>query len=262
MNTSSPGDKIVEWEVTMRCNYRCSYCTNLDPSIIPVSDLSLIRDFIQRLGTEHPGVEIFVFGGEPFLHPDIDYIVRTFNEFEIPFVIQTNFSKKSVAVMKRIKEPFNINISIHPSEVKLDTVVDLFSSPLPANITIKIIDVMYIGRESITYYLNIQGTGAKYASMYLTPVTDFGDGVSGKKLAEYNEKRTNRLLSQIINFESVKEFGEYRSVLWASKEFTTKGKPCIYTDRYFLYGPDFKLHNCCYREVHTGLCNQVKCFLM
>jgi organic radical activating enzyme len=213
------------------------------------------------LGTTYPSTEIFVFGGEPFLHPNIEYIIQCFNEFEIPYVIQTNFSKKSVKVMKTIKERFNINISVHPTEIKLNTLMNLFNQELP-HVDIKVIDVMYVGQESVKYYLKIKGNFKKYAALYLTPVTEFGEGSSNRKLHEYNELRTNKLLSQIVRFEEVKEFGEYRSILWANNGFSPKGKPCLYNNRYFLYGPDLTLYNCCYRELHTGICNHFKCFLM
>jgi MoaA/NifB/PqqE/SkfB family radical SAM enzyme len=261
MNTSYNGDKIVEWEVTMKCNYRCTYCTNLDQSIEAVEDTEKLRHFIQMLGETHPGTEVFVFGGEPFLHPNIDYIIQCFNEFNIPYVIQTNFSKKSVVVMSRIKHPFKINISIHPTEVEIETVLDLFSRELD-HVSVGIIDVMYTGKEAIDYYISIKKATNKYVGLYLTPITDFGDGVSSKTLAEYNELRTQKILNSFINFEQVKEFGEYRSVLWADKKFITKGKPCLYKDKYFLYGANLELYNCCYRIKTDGVCPKDKCFLM
>jgi organic radical activating enzyme len=261
MSNQSSGDKIVEWEVTMKCNYRCAYCTNLDPELQPIQDREQIRNFVSFLGTEYPGTEIFVFGGEPFLHPDFGYIVQCFNELEVPYVIQTNFSKKSVKEMERIQQPMSINISIHPTEVKLETVVELFQRDLP-HVRFKTIDIMYVGPESIKYYLAIKKVFSRYEHMFLTPVTDFGDGHSNTHLADFNEKRTSSLLNKIIDFEQVQKYGEYRSVLWANKDFVTLGKPCLYTDRYFLYGPDLSLYNCCYRENHTGICQQQKCFLM
>jgi hypothetical protein len=207
------------------------------------------------LGTTYPGVEIFVFGGEPFVHPKIEYIIEVFNKYDIPFVVQTNFSKKSVHVMNRIKEPFNINISVHPSEVELDDVLPLFEK-VPSNVTINIIDVMYTGREAIKYYMKIKDKG----TTVLTPIADFGDGVSNNSLSEYNKMRTNRIYSKIIDFENIKRLGEYRSELWES--YNPRGKPCLYNDKYFLYSPNLELHNCCYRDRHEGICKHDKCFLM
>jgi organic radical activating enzyme len=253
--------KIVEWELTMKCNYTCNYCTNLDQSIQPVRDKKIIFDFIKMLGDTYPGTEIFLFGGEPFLHPDIEYIIDTFNELKVPFVIQTNFSKKSVVVMERLTSNFNINISVHPEQIKLNTLLELFSKDLP-HINKKIIDVMYTGNKAIEYYVAIKKLLKDHKDLYLTPITDFGDGVSDKLLKQYNNLRESKLHRHMIDFEEVKEFGEYRSILWADKDFVTKDKPCLYNDRYYLYGSDLRLNNCCYREYHDGICRHEKCFLM
>ena len=132
---------LVEWEITLKCNYKCSYCcsTNTRPTEYrpnsagqapPVLDKNQIREFIQMLGETYPGIEIFVFGGEPFVHPRIEYIIETFNEYNIPFVIQTNLSKHSTKIMNRIDAPFTLQVSIHPTEVKLEDV----EIPLDADI--------------------------------------------------------------------------------------------------------------------------------
>lgn len=242
---------LVEWEVTLKCNYKCFYCTNLDPSIKPVLDKDRIDKFIKMLGSTYPGVEIFVFGGEPFVHPHINYIIKTFNKHNIPFVIQTNLSKHSIKVMSKITEPFIAQVSIHPTEVELDTI------HIPSNINIRTIDVMYTGREAIKYYLKVKD---KAPAVFLTPVADFGDGISTTALREYNKMRENPAWQKIINFETVRRLGDYRSKLW--EDYSPKGKPCLYSNRYFSYSPNLDLYNCCYRMNHDGICNHDKCFLM
>lgn len=250
-------DKLVEWEITMQCNYGCTYCTNLDKGIFPVTDTTEIYNFIKKLGDEHPGVEVFVFGGEPFLHPKIGYIVETFNALGVPFVIQTNFSSHSRTIMEGIGSPFKINISIHPSEVSIDDVVDGLSKIDPR--MVNIVDVMYVGVESMPYYFAAR-RAIKHDHVYLTPIADFGDGISDTVLDEYNKLR--KTMGTAIQFENVERFGRQRSDVWADRRFKTLGKPCLYKDRYFLYGPDFKLHNCCYRLTTDGICPKPKCFLM
>jgi len=250
--------QLVEWEVTLKCNYHCKYCTNLDKTIRPVLDKDTIREFIKGLGEKYPGVEIFVFGGEPFIHPYIDHIIKCFNEFRVPFVIQTNFSKHSTEVMKTITEPFSINISIHPTELELEELEELFKTP--ANINV--IDVMYTGREAMDYYFEVKRLLPDHTGIFLTPIADFGDGVSDTPLAEYNELRKHRLYSRIIQFEQVERLGRNRSEVWLDPNFTTKGKPCLYSGKYFLYSPNLELYNCCYRVKTDGICNHNKCFLM
>lgn len=247
----------VEWEVTMKCNYSCFYCTNLDKSIYPVLERPQIRDFIQMLGTTYPGVEVFVFGGEPFVHPDIAYIIQCFNELNVPFVIQTNLSKHSVGVMKQIDQPFTIQASIHPTEVAVEDLEEVFSH----NIKCRIIDVMYSAKNALYYYFKTRElSGCDH--VFLTPVTDFGDGVSDTILTEFNKLKNDPQMRRLINFEDQVRLGKSRSELWADIGFTTKGKPCLYKDKYFLYGPNLEMYNCCYRIKTDGICPKNKCFLM
>jgi hypothetical protein len=209
------------------------------------------------LGTTYPGVEIFVFGGEPFVHPDIGYIIETFNEFSIPFVIQTNLSKYSIQVMKSIAEPYTLQASIHPTEVSIEDLTDA----LKENIAIRTIDVMFSGKEAVQYYLRTKEL-SNCENIFLTPVTDFGDGRSDIVLAEYLTLKNNPHYSKLIRFEEVDRLGKSRSELWADIKFSTLGKPCLYKDRYFLYGPNLEMYNCCYRIKTDGICPKNKCFLM
>lgn len=248
---------IVEWELTMKCNYKCFYCTNLDKSIKPILDENEIQNFIQMLGEKYPDVEIFLFGGEPFLHPKIHWIIKCFNEFKIPFVIQTNFSEHSIKIMKTIVDPFRINISIHPSEISIEKLPKLFEYKPD----IKVIDVMYTGKNSIDYYFNVKKL-IEHKNTFLTPITDFGDGYSDTLLREYLTYKNNSIYKKIINFENIERIGKQRSDIWIDKNFTTFGKPCLYKDTYFLYGPNLDLYNCCYRIKTDGICPKPKCFLM
>lgn len=250
---------LVEWEITLKCNFGCFYCTNLDQSLRTEMDKDVIREFIRTLGEKYPGVEIFVFGGEPFIHPHIEFIIQCFNEFKVPFVIQTNFSKKSVAVMRRIQEPFKINISIHPTEIKLEQLDGLFDN---ASVNINYIDVMYTGKEAIKYYLKIKELTHNHPNLFLTPISDFGDGISNGALEEFNALRYDSNYCKFIQFEQVKRMDRYRSEVWGDPNFNPRGKPCLYNNKYFLYGPNLELYNCCYRTKHNGICNHDKCFLM
>jgi len=209
------------------------------------------------LGEKYPGVEVFVFGGEPLVHPDIEYIIECFNELSVPFVIQTNLSSYSVKVIKEIKHPFNLQASIHPSEMPLEELYEVMNS----NINVRRYDVMYSQENSLIYYFKVKEL-AQTSEVYLTPITDFGDGVSDSVLEKFNKLKNEHALSKLIRFEDEKRLGQSRSELWADKNFTTKGKPCLYKDKYFLYGPNLELYNCCYRIKTDGICPKNKCFLM
>jgi MoaA/NifB/PqqE/SkfB family radical SAM enzyme len=210
------------------------------------------------LGETYPGVEIFVFGGEPFVHPKIGYIIKCFNDLNVPFVIQTNFSNHSRKIMDTIKDPFRINISVHPTETTVEDVVEGLKAYKGA---IKTIDVMYTGHEALKYYLEVT-KAIEHSETYLTPVTDFGDGYSDTLLEQYLSLRQRSIYRHIVKFEDIERLGKQRSELWLDPEFQTFGKPCMYKDRYFLYGPNMELYNCCYRIKTDGTCPKNKCFLM
>ena len=229
----------------------------MDKSIHHVTDHDTLRTFVKMLGDTYPGVEIFVFGGEPFVHPEIGYIIKCFNEFQIPFVIQTNLSKHSIEVMKTIDEPYTLQASIHPTEVSHEDIEDI----LKENITCRVIDVMFSGKEAIWYYLKVK-EHTKTGNVYLTPITDFGDGRSNIALQEYLKLKNDPAYSKIVKFEEVTRLGKPRSEVWASVTFSPKGKPCLYKDKYFLYSPQLEMYNCCYRIKTDGICPKNKCFLM
>lgn len=247
----------VEWEVTMKCNYNCFYCTNLDKSIHPNLDRETIHTFIKMLGEKYPNVEVFVFGGEPLVHPDIEYIIECFNDLKVPFVIQTNLSPYSVKIIKQIKQPFVMQASIHPTEMSIEDLNEVMQS----NCNVRRYDVMFTGQEALIYYFKVKEL-AKDKLVFLTPITDFGDGVSDTALAKFNELKNNPQMHKLIQFEDEIRLGKSRSELWADRNFTTKGKPCLYKDKYFLYGPNLELYNCCYRIKTDGICPKNKCFLM
>lgn len=247
----------VEWELTMKCNYSCFYCSNLDKSIHHIVDRSILRNFIQSLDSLYPGVEIFLFGGEPFVHPEIAFIIETFNQHEIPFVIQTNLSRHSLSVIKNIKSNFTLQVSIHPTEIELDQLEELFEEDL----NIRTIDVMFGSETALKYYFKVREL-SKIQNVFLTPITDFGDGRSDFLLKKYLELKKDTRLRNIVRFEEVKRFNQDRVDIWADIKFSPKGKPCLYKDRYFLYGPNLELYNCCYRIKTDGICPKNKCFLM
>jgi hypothetical protein len=256
--------KMVEWELTMECNFKCEYCTNLDDSIIAEKDKGKLDIFIDKLQEMHPTTMIFLFGGEPLLHPHILHIIDRLLANQMEFIIQTNFSKKSVHVLNKIKEDVDINISIHPSEIELGAVIELFKK-INKNIKIQTIDVMYLGVESEQYYLAIEKGNISCDELVLTPVVDFTNLKNDFKISEFNRKKGRDIYKKLFNFESVERQGELRADLWEKMEngrYSTKGKPCIYQNKYFLYSSDLKEYNCCYREEQTGICQHDKCFLM
>lgn len=254
---------MVEWELTLKCNYDCNYCGLLDTSIKPIIDKDILYEFIEMLNIKYPDEEIFLFGGEPFLHPEIEYIIKTFQEFNQPFVIQTNLSEYSAYKIANMQLNFNINISVHPSQTKAYEIIKRIKN-IKNIVNICTVDVMYNSKESLVYYELIN----KFVKCTLTPVSDLGCIGYKEILQEYNNIKNNRVFQKLYNFENIERtvntITKQRSLHWQdfnNNLSSTCGSTCLYTGNYFLYDPSLNLHNCCYRKTTNGICNNT-CFLM
>ena len=243
----------VEWECILDCNYSCKYCTNGRNSVLKnpikcITDEKRLEEFIYSL--KKYNTEVFVFGGEPFLHPKIGFIIKTFNRFEIPFVIQTNFSlfKK----IKSIKEDFIIQVSIHRLMIKDIKILKEQLKELQDKI--RRIDIMYDSLECISIYKELKDL----KNVYIAPIADFktSERTYLPKLIEFNKYK--KLLKE-INFEP-----HNRSLIWEDMFINgskIKGKKCIYKDKYILFDPQFKSYNCSHR-INCEICPNDACFIM
>ena len=253
---------IIEWECILECNYKCFYCSNGRNDMLksPISyekNKERVFGFLCDLRTMYPDDELFVFGGEPFLHPFIDEIIHHMNDIGLKYVIQTNFSM--VDKMKEIllNEKYHIQVSLHPSEIK--DIIQLMVDVKDLQHIIRRVDVMYIGQQSLKLYNDIKqvlGNGI----LYLAPVADFNmnDGVCNHHLYDFNEmkKSVNRV---VYNFEK-----GGRSFNWEEQmknKISYKNKVCIYKDRYILFDPSLNQFTCNYRQ-NNEICPNDQCFLM
>ena len=78
------------WDVTSRCNYRCSYCT-------------------------YKNLSLLLFGGEPLIHPDILKIVERLGISKYPLQIFTNLSRSKSFLKKlcSIRDDLKFFTSFH-----------------------------------------------------------------------------------------------------------------------------------------------------
>ena len=82
------------WDVTSRCNYRCSYCTyeNRDEEFYSYEHMLKIMEFYDYL-YENYNLSLMLFGGEPTIHPDFLKIVDRLGHSIYPLQIFSNLSR-------------------------------------------------------------------------------------------------------------------------------------------------------------------------
>lgn len=256
---------ILEWECILECNYGCAYCTNGRNEVLakPIKyekDKAKVFAFLDMLKERYPTDELFLFGGEPFVHPFIDEIIGHLNAIEMPFIIQTNGS-----VTERIKQiaeqhDFRIQVSVHPTEIKEKDRDAYLRGLFELQKIIRRIDVMFIGKPSLEYYKEIVGFLRNKKMLYLAPLADFNidEEIVNNHLFEFNRLKPT-ITGMVYQFEQ----GD-RSFKWEQQMrgvWTPKGKPCMYKDKYILFDPSLNSFSCNYRQ-NNDICPNQQCFLM
>lgn len=249
---------IVEWECILDCNFKCEYCSNGRNSALkePIKfekDKIKVFDFLSELKSKYPNEELFLFGGEPFLHPFIDEIIKYLNLIKMKFIIQTNCFM--INTIKTINENFEIQVSIHPTQIKDKN--SFIQSLIEIKDKIRRIDVMFVGDETLEFVKLL--------------ITEFKDKIVVKPIADFSE--TTFANNHLFNFNKIKKtivgkiykFEEgQRSFLWEDQmmgKISFKNKPCLYKDSYILFDPMLKSYNCSHRQ-NNEICPNDYCFLM
>jgi len=133
---------VIEFKPTDNCNFNCSYCCFHNKKSKGMSELTF-KNFINFLeynieNNIFPQEEffIFIYGGEPTMHPNLTKFIIELNEFKrthnkkINFLIQSNGSmwsltkfKKEINILKNANVNFKFSFSYHPEEVKLNDLI-------------------------------------------------------------------------------------------------------------------------------------------
>ena len=216
-----------------------------------------VFEFLDNIKQEFPDEELFVFGGEPFLHPFFGDIMTYMNHIGLKFVVQTNFSKIYTIRNMSKRTDFNLQISLHPSEIKGKMELLNGISALQGNI--RQIDIMYVGQPSLDLFKEVLPILTDKSKLYMAPVADFNlKDVCNKHLFEFNRLKKT-VIGRVYNFEQ----GD-RSYNWEKQmkgEVSYKGKPCIYENEYVLFDPSLERYTCNYRQ-NNKVCPNDQCFLM
>lgn len=238
--------KKIEWELTLECNFSCTYCSNGRNQVLknPIAAETSEFKLYQFIETLPDGIEIFCFGGEPTLHPKFDFIIQTLNNLGKVYVVQTNLS-----TAKDLSNVKALQVSIHPQS-KHSEILKRCIKYKPRRI-----DIMCINAENSMQLYNYYSKFLK--NVYIAPIADFNTG---------NQEHL-KCLEEFIKLKQQKpqicEPGDraYKWLAMQTGESLTHNKPCIYKDSYILYSPDLKAYNCSHRIV-CDVCPNKHCFLM
>ena len=109
------------WDLITACQYRCSYCYALDWLTNPksIKKTGEYKQVLSRLSLQSmPDFKIELLGGEPTLHPEIDYILNNLCENNKCFNITVNTNLVSMLnnLQDLARKGLVISCSFHPEQ--------------------------------------------------------------------------------------------------------------------------------------------------
>lgn len=173
----------INWDLTRRCNYRCSYCFiygrgKTPPPQLPFSTLAQLKAAVDNIASlNRPWYNVTFSGGEPTIHPHLIDLIHLFHEKLQErlnhLVIISNGSRNENVYKKLAELSKSINlellISIHTDHVDMAHILELIEN-LSHNIAIHfalmfnpakreevhlIYDIMYEYRKKFPFGMGI-----------------------------------------------------------------------------------------------------------
>ena len=259
--------KKIEWELTSKCTFKCFYCFLPDiPTEINIFKIYkfIINNILPYKNNMEP---LFLFGGEPFLHPRIEFILKTLNKLEIPYFIQTQLSNYTITKIQSLNPDIYIpiQISVHLTEQTMEDFLTKYHL-IKNRCCIRKIDVMYSKEKTEIEYLKIKKEVGKdnFNNCHLVPIASFSnkDLRSDNLLKQYNKLRRTGL-NKLINWETTPTLPELRSFIWEQQidnSWSNIGKICKYKTFYKLYNSNLEGFTC-HRQKNVDICED-RCFIM
>jgi sulfatase maturation enzyme AslB (radical SAM superfamily) len=263
--------RSIEWLVTEHCNFSCSYCGLYNNTKPHETDEVKLINFLKQIKAKQYLFDFtfFLFGGEPFLHNKISFIIDSLNDLKIDYLIQSNLS--NISISKIIENDISsINFSIHPSQMSLDNVISNLSIAFDNNVNINAIEIMFSSISDLQFYRDLCLKFPNHISLFiLCPVSDFLVEGFSDILSSFNFLRDK---TPDVNFESIliphplsSDLIE-RSVVWqefTDKKWSPKGNLCIMKDDFLMFDSNLDIFNCCFHDFidEPFICPYDTCFL-
>lgn len=143
-NLGAKNTLAIDWALTNKCSYRCSYCPKkLHSGDIPVIDYSAIKVFCEKL-CEHYAklnkqIYVNISGGEPTTHKDFLQIVELFKKMEMKVGLISNGSAP-IKFWKEVEAKLDrLHLSYHSESAKIDhfmEVITIFHDKINVHINV------------------------------------------------------------------------------------------------------------------------------
>ena len=128
----------IEIRLTENCNYDCTYCTDMHDNTKDRIDVDYIG--LNNVLEQFDNPEVFIYGGEPTLHPELIPLVKHLNSFTDNIIIQTNGSNPNIIKQCSAK----INYSYHIDHTLLHDFVKVIDRA-------KVNEIAYMDHERADY---------------------------------------------------------------------------------------------------------------
>jgi MoaA/NifB/PqqE/SkfB family radical SAM enzyme len=240
----APYRVFFNWEITHKCNYKCSYCLICGvsiakkpiPTIYPGIDklIEVWRNIYERYGSS----EIHFAGGEPFTYPGfMDFIERLSEIHTMEF--STNLFWDPDDFIKRIKPGrARVGVSFHPEFADFETFFLKALKLKKAGFEVWANYVAYppfMGHME-EYKIKFEQSGM---SLFILP---FRGGYGGKDYPESYAQEERDYLGKLGTDTTAKKTLDYTFV---KEKRNTQNKLCRMGQMYAKISPDGGAYNCC-----------------
>lgn len=145
----------ITWSILLSCNYNCRYCHVRSEGVSCKNTINNVIRFIKDAPQKTK--EVTLFGGEPTIHPNLEYIVDGLSKICNKIHVFTNLSCRKEMISYLVKNNVSFSISYHPDIISPEKFIDKLKYLYDNNGNIDFINVMMVHEkeEDIEYVAKI-----------------------------------------------------------------------------------------------------------
>lgn len=135
----------VTWSIMTFCNYKCRYCAVRSGNRDDIASDKVIDDTIGFIYNAHQDVkEVTLFGGEPTLHPRLEYIVENLSPVCEKLHVFTNLSLGKEKMKFLTNRNVAFSVSYHPDIIPASSFLKNLEILLSFGADIDFVNVMMV----------------------------------------------------------------------------------------------------------------------